>query len=122
MVDLSHTSGSKRGGYYTPRVEDDDDERHAQFIRRHRYLAEPFPRTSTLQSSPPDETDGPTPNAPTSVVWRKRIRHFTWTFFTMTMATGGVANVLHTGSDFRSSNFSERAYRADTFDTSPLPL
>ena len=30
--------------------------------------------------------------------WRERIRHFTWTFFTMTMATGGIANVLYTGT------------------------
>ena len=29
--------------------------------------------------------------------WRERIRHYTWTFYTMTMATGGIANVLHSG-------------------------
>lgn len=29
--------------------------------------------------------------------WRERIRHYTWTFFTMTMATGGISNVLYTG-------------------------
>ena len=29
--------------------------------------------------------------------FRQRIRHFTWTWFTMTMATGGIANVLYTG-------------------------
>ena len=30
--------------------------------------------------------------------WRERIRHFTWTWFTMTMATGGIANVLYSGT------------------------
>ena len=29
--------------------------------------------------------------------WRERIRHYTWTFFTMTMATGGIANVVYAG-------------------------
>ncbi|PLN81201.1 C4-dicarboxylate/malic acid transporter [Aspergillus taichungensis] len=27
--------------------------------------------------------------------WKKRIRHFTWAYFTLTMATGGIANVLY---------------------------
>lgn len=29
--------------------------------------------------------------------FRERIRHFTWTWFCMTMATGGIANVLYSG-------------------------
>lgn len=30
--------------------------------------------------------------------FRGRVRHFTWTWFSMTMATGGLANVLYTGA------------------------
>lgn len=29
--------------------------------------------------------------------WRERVRHTTWAYFTMTMATGGIANALHSG-------------------------
>lgn len=29
--------------------------------------------------------------------WRERIRHYTWTYYTITMATGGIANVLYSG-------------------------
>lgn len=35
--------------------------------------------------------------AKTKLSWRERVRHFTWTWFTMTMATGGLANVMYTG-------------------------
>ncbi|KAJ4382274.1 hypothetical protein N0V86_002607 [Didymella sp. IMI 355093] len=31
----------------------------------------------------------------TRLPWRERIRHFTWTWFCLTMATGGIANVLY---------------------------
>jgi hypothetical protein len=36
-------------------------------------------------------------NTKTKIGFRGRIRHFTWTWFTMTMATGGISNVLYTG-------------------------
>lgn len=101
---------------------DDDDERHAQYIRRHLHLNTLLPRTSTQQSSLPHETDAVTHDRYADVVWKKRIRHFTWTFFTMTMATGGIANVLHTGSDFCSSESSEQTERANSSDASAIPF
>ena len=36
--------------------------------------------------------------------WKERIRHFTWTFFTMTMATGGIANVLYHGKGYSEND------------------
>jgi hypothetical protein len=32
---------------------------------------------------------------PPKLGFKHRMRHFTWTWFTMTMATGGIANVLY---------------------------
>lgn len=32
--------------------------------------------------------------------WRERIKHFTWAYFTLSMATGGVANVIHASKLF----------------------
>jgi hypothetical protein len=34
---------------------------------------------------------------PKNLSWKQRIKHVTWAYFTVTMATGGIANVLSTG-------------------------
>mgnify|MGYP001657884579 CR=1 FL=1 len=34
---------------------------------------------------------------PSRLGWKKRIRHVTWAYFTLTMATGGLANVFYQG-------------------------
>ena len=39
--------------------------------------------------------DDPETRRDAKLPWRERIRHFTWTWFCLTMATGGIANVLY---------------------------
>src|SRR2546423_1771754 len=35
---------------------------------------------------------------PKNLTWKQRIKHVTWPYFTLTMATGGIANVISTGN------------------------
>lgn len=34
---------------------------------------------------------------PKYLSWKQRLKHVTWAWFTLTMATGGIANVLYSG-------------------------
>ncbi|KAL4976536.1 voltage-dependent anion channel-domain-containing protein [Aspergillus desertorum] len=56
---------------------------HGSFHRPYSEVDMPLARTMT------ESTGG-------KLNWKKRIRHFTWAFFTLTMATGGIANVIYT--------------------------
>ena len=102
--------GRYANGYRTPAIEDDDHPlnvwRSAQadnrtirsyFPPQNGNVAEQFDRfhrnnddhQSRGKHMEQDETSGTLP-------WKERLKHTTWAFFTLTMATGGLANVLHT--------------------------
>ncbi len=58
----------------------------------------------------------PTGYSAKTLSWKKRIRHVTWAYFTSTMATGGLANVLYEGILLAAS------HRSGLIPSSPLPF
>ncbi|KAI9797282.1 MAG: hypothetical protein M1833_005578 [Piccolia ochrophora] len=93
-------------GYRTPTIEDlendhahrraqvasvRDDESNIPPQLRSQLLADEAPRAPRRDDSS-DVTDG---KMKLNLNWKQRIKHFTWTFYLLTMATGGVANVIH---------------------------
>ncbi|KAK2734873.1 hypothetical protein FQN57_001436 [Myotisia sp. PD_48] len=95
-------------GYRTPTIE--DLEKHGAFLLsdgdaltprcptppvlsqfRSRCSQTPQSLPSPVVSVQMQWTDG----LPTKLSWKERIRHLTWAFFTLTMATGGLANVMY---------------------------
>lgn len=50
--------------------------------------------------------------------WKRRIRHFTWAFFTLTMATGGIANVIYSSTSTRNM---PSHYRYSVADSKIVP-
>ncbi|KAI7109329.1 putative C4-dicarboxylate/malic acid transporter, partial [Hortaea werneckii] len=67
-------SGSRQNSYQKERGSSQDDHHIKKMVKKHHHV--PIPHIHHLR-------------------FKERIRHFTWTWFTMTMATGGVANVIY---------------------------
>jgi hypothetical protein len=95
-------------GYRTPTIEDPEHHAHPWNSKR-RYVTDQstFHSFRGLQndrftSSPnavdhktsADETDD---ERPKYLTWKQRMKHVTWAYFTLTMATGGIANVISAG-------------------------
>jgi len=90
-------------GYRTPTIE--DGEGHTRFlphfasssaVYRHRSLVTPStpPILEHEKMGSRDEVE-----LPKKLPIKIRLRHFTWSYFTLTMATGGIANVIHAGTN-----------------------
>ena len=82
-------------GYRTPNT--DDYEQHSQQHRRQHGHLGALAHSLPLMQSPLSSATHALSKGLEKLAWKHRIRHFTWTFFTVTMATGGIANVLYQG-------------------------
>lgn len=103
---------SGQDGYRTPTIE--DYHQHVNQTQRYR-RPEVLSTTSSFNRLPSSAMSSGYKDALNlttkidkleTLEWRERIRHFTWTFFTMTMATGGIANLLYAGKAFSQRLFS----------------
>ena len=106
-----HMLSPGQDGYRTPTIEDFEAQNDgcitsnaaptpAQVVTPNGYST-----PNSLQHRPPHtrhQLNLSSPSLAHSILdelqWRERARHFTWTFFTMTMATGGISNVLYNGT------------------------
>jgi hypothetical protein len=97
-------------GYRTPTIEDVESNSGAGFPfslplnhPEQPGSEAPRPRRPNGDRWNPIEPDGVGPKLshhqfkswPKQLSWKGRTRHLTWAFFTLTMATGGLANVIH---------------------------
>ena len=87
-------------GYRTPTIEDyeqDCKQRHHQNGNSGNLAYQPTHMPNLHDPSSGIRSHFGLSKGLEKLAWKQRVRHFTWTFFTMTMATGGIANVLYAG-------------------------
>lgn len=106
----NHMVLPEQDGYRTPTIEDYEQHNSSSTRARHRHAGSSTDNHFHLPITLPPSAMftkrnislsnlNPAPRILEKLEWRERIRHFTWTFFTMTMATGGIANVIHSGEN-----------------------
>ena len=98
-----HMVSPGQDGYRTPTIED------------YEYAAkrEGTPSGSNIASALASARSSTTSLLLERLQWRERVRHYTFVFFTLTMATGGLANVIHSGTSMLCSVTSPEIESAD---------
>ena len=103
----SHMKTPGQDGYRTPTVED-----YELHLRSTSQESQQVPiHDGSKLAAPPQERPTGRPRSPLTASfitllplleklhWKERLRHFTWSWFTLTMSTGGIANVLYNGTN-----------------------
>lgn len=101
-------------GYRTPAIEDDDHPLNlwrsqqsqrgpldCYFPSQDHITREQFDRLRKLDTNLSQQSERRRYGVADSgdhLPWKERVKHTTWAYFTMCMATGGLANVLHAGT------------------------
>lgn len=88
-----HSLRPGQDGYITPTWEDNV----SGYSNNNSRICLPQTRPNLLARQSANASSSSITQAFRELQWRERIRHYTWNFFAMTMATGGIANVLYTG-------------------------
>ncbi|KIX02797.1 uncharacterized protein Z518_08740 [Rhinocladiella mackenziei CBS 650.93] len=95
-------------GWRTPTIEDLEHPANRSKVQAYVEYEYPSSRRNEGSQRPimpqPDQQDEKGPNLdedtfddkPKHLTWKQRMKHVTWAWFTLTMATGGIANVIHT--------------------------
>ncbi|KAI4139816.1 MAG: hypothetical protein LQ341_004072 [Variospora aurantia] len=92
-----HMSQPGQDGYRTPTVHDYERVEAESGEKTHRRgTPSPSAGLSRRQSGANPASRSMIDLGLERLQWNERLKHYTWTFFTMTMATGGIANVLYT--------------------------
>lgn len=102
-----------KDGYRTPAIEDENHPLNlwrtrqsnngridSYFPPQDQNTTEQIDRFRKLENQPGRSTEQPRRKSTARDVhlpWKERVKHTTWAYFTMCMATGGLANVLHAG-------------------------
>jgi hypothetical protein len=112
-----HTLRRGDDGWRTPTIEDahhpanlysdhdpDDFDLNRHFETcHHRHSRSHRLHSASEEMRDPPSNDSSINSQPKCLPWRQRLKHVTWAWFTLTMATGGIANVICGGTSFESA-------------------